>query len=135
MTEPLDIEPAQPFSSRVAVRDQRRRASWMVIAMAGTFAVARAWLHWRPDTDLNIGGYNVHHLFTGVLILAATILGRFQALFEHRRFPTPAEVLAVHRDDPDFVGDAEHAQDDLPHLFHHLGTRDRKRLWRGWDLC
>ena len=38
--------------------------------MAGTFAVTRAWLHWSPDTDLNIGPYNVHHLFTGVLILA-----------------------------------------------------------------
>lgn len=25
----------------------------------------------RPNADLNVGGYNVHHLFTGLLILTA----------------------------------------------------------------
>ena len=38
--------------------------------MAVTFLVTRAYLHWQPDTDLNIGRYNIHHLFTGVLIVA-----------------------------------------------------------------
>ena len=38
-------------------------------SMLLTFAALRAWLHVMPDTDLNVGPYNIHHLFTGVLIL------------------------------------------------------------------
>ena len=48
----------------------RRPAGLLITAMAVTFVVTRAYLHWRPDTDLNIGRYNIHHLFTGVLIVA-----------------------------------------------------------------
>ena len=48
----------------------RPPAAYLVAAMAGTFIVTRAYLHWRPDTDLNIGPYNIHHLYTGVLIVA-----------------------------------------------------------------
>jgi hypothetical protein len=36
-----------------------------------TFALLRAYLHFSPDTDLNIGRYNIHHLFTGLLLIAA----------------------------------------------------------------
>ena len=42
----------------------------LAAAMAGTFLVVRACLHWSPDTDFNVGPYNVHHLFTGVLLIA-----------------------------------------------------------------
>lgn len=49
----------------------RRKGIYLAASMAVTFAAMRAWLHWRPDADLNIGPYNIHHLFTGVLIVAA----------------------------------------------------------------
>lgn len=39
--------------------------------MGLSFALLRAWLHFSPDTDLNIGRYNIHHLFTGLLLIAA----------------------------------------------------------------
>jgi hypothetical protein len=48
----------------------QRSAGYLAAAMAVTFIVTRAILHWRPETDLDIGGYNIHHLFTGVLIVA-----------------------------------------------------------------
>jgi hypothetical protein len=38
-------------------------------SMLVTFMTVRGWLHMRPDTDLTVGGYNIHHLFTGALIL------------------------------------------------------------------
>lgn len=41
----------------------------LTAAMAATFLVMRAYLHWSPDTDFNVGPYNVHHLFTGVLLI------------------------------------------------------------------
>jgi hypothetical protein len=47
----------------------RRRV--LVMSMLVTFAAMRAWLHVRPQTDLDIGPYNIHHLFTGVVILTA----------------------------------------------------------------
>lgn len=37
--------------------------------MAVTFVVMRAYLHTSPNTDLSIAGYNVHHLFTGLILL------------------------------------------------------------------
>ena len=35
-----------------------------------SFAAIRAYLWVWPEADLNIGPYNVHHLFTGTLLLA-----------------------------------------------------------------
>ena len=46
------------------------RSILLAASMLTTFAVVRAWLHVRPDTDLTVGPYNVHHLFTGVVILS-----------------------------------------------------------------
>jgi hypothetical protein len=42
----------------------------LTVAMAVTFLVMRAYLHWSPNSDFNVGRYNVHHLFTGVLLIA-----------------------------------------------------------------
>jgi hypothetical protein len=49
----------------------RARAATLVIAMTTTFAVMRAYLHLSPNTDLSIAGYNIHHLFTGLILLTA----------------------------------------------------------------
>ncbi|MCI0663870.1 MAG: hypothetical protein L0220_22670 [Acidobacteria bacterium] len=43
----------------------------LVGSMAVTFALLRVFLHISPNTDLNIGSYNIHHLFTGLLLIAA----------------------------------------------------------------
>ena len=45
------------------------RRHLLIASMVTTFVVVRAWLHVQPDTDLTLGRYNIHHLFTGVLIL------------------------------------------------------------------
>lgn len=42
-------------------------------AVLVTFAGFRVVLHLRPDTDLFVAGYDVHHLYTGVLLM--TIFG------------------------------------------------------------
>jgi hypothetical protein len=39
--------------------------------MSLTFGLLRAYLYFSPDTDLDIGPYNIHHLFTGLLLIAA----------------------------------------------------------------
>lgn len=45
------------------------RARVIVAAQLTTLAVVRTYLHLSPDSDLMIGGYNVHHLFTGLLLV------------------------------------------------------------------
>lgn len=42
----------------------------VLAALLVTFAALRLWLHQFPNTDLNVGAYNIHHLFTGVLLIA-----------------------------------------------------------------
>ena len=37
--------------------------------MVVTFIIMRVYLHTFPGTNLDIAGYNIHHLFTGVLII------------------------------------------------------------------
>jgi hypothetical protein len=37
--------------------------------MGVTFAVLRTALHLSPDSDANVLGYNVHHLFTGLVLV------------------------------------------------------------------
>lgn len=48
----------------------RRRAVQLAVTMAGTFFLLRAYLHSWPDTNLNVGPHNVHHLYTGLLLVA-----------------------------------------------------------------
>lgn len=49
----------------------RKNGIVLLCSMSLTFAILRVYLHFSPDTDLNIGRYNVHHIFTGLLLIAA----------------------------------------------------------------
>jgi hypothetical protein len=48
-----------------------RRAKIMVVALIATFVVTRALLSMSPNSDFDVAGYNVHHLFTGLLLITA----------------------------------------------------------------
>jgi hypothetical protein len=48
-----------------------RRARIIVTTLVGTFVVMRILLHRSPDSDFDVAGYNIHHLFTGLLLLTA----------------------------------------------------------------
>ena len=56
-----------------------RRALVLVVSMVATFVIFRVALYFAPDTDLDVGAYNVHHLFTGLLLI--TFCGLAVALF------------------------------------------------------
>ena len=50
----------------------RRRRGWILaLSLAVTFIVMRVSMALRPDADFNVAGHNIHHLFTGLLILTA----------------------------------------------------------------
>ena len=46
-----------------------RRAYVLAGSMALTFVAMRSYLHLSPNTDLYVADYNIHHLFTGLIIL------------------------------------------------------------------
>lgn len=46
-----------------------RRAQLVLLSLIMTFALLRLWLHNFPNTDLNVGAYNIHHLYTGLLLI------------------------------------------------------------------
>lgn len=52
----------------------RRHATVFAAALVGTFAGLRIWLSITPNADFNVFGYNIHHLFTGVLIATASAI-------------------------------------------------------------
>ena len=62
----------------------------LIAAMGLTFALMRAYLHTSPNTDLNVAGYNIHHLFTGLVVL--TIGGIPAVLLPHRHRLAPYAV-------------------------------------------
>jgi len=47
----------------------KRRAKLLLISIIVTFTVIRLYLHYSPDSDFNVGPYNIHHLFTGLLLI------------------------------------------------------------------
>lgn len=49
----------------------KKNGAALLCSMGLTFALLRAYLHFSPNTDLNVGHYNIHHLFTGLLLIAA----------------------------------------------------------------
>jgi hypothetical protein len=49
----------------------RRRARLILASLVATFIVVRLALWRSPDSDFNVAGYNIHHLFTGVLLATA----------------------------------------------------------------
>lgn len=58
----------------------KRRAALLLISLWGTFVATRAVLHLAPDLDLNIGQHNIHHLFTGIIlvVLCGILLSLYQ---------------------------------------------------------
>jgi len=49
----------------------RKNGIILICSMSLTFALLRIYLHFSPNTDLNVGPYNIHHLFTGLLLITA----------------------------------------------------------------
>jgi hypothetical protein len=49
----------------------KKNGAILIGSMIMTFALFRLYLQIAPDTDLNVGHYNIHHLFTGLLLIAA----------------------------------------------------------------
>lgn len=49
----------------------RRNALLLIVSVALTFSILRILLHQSPDSDFNVGQYNIHHLFTGLLLITA----------------------------------------------------------------
>jgi hypothetical protein len=47
----------------------KTRAKILLISLVFTFIVIRAWLFYFPNADFNLLGYNIHHLFTGLLLI------------------------------------------------------------------
>jgi hypothetical protein len=59
-----------------------RRARILVGSLIITFVVVRLLLGVSPNSDFDVAGYNIHHLFTGLLLTFAG--GIPLALFPHR---------------------------------------------------
>lgn len=72
-----------------------RRALLVGLSILVTFAVLRVYLHLSPGTNLNVGAYNVHHLFTGLLLV---IMGGLPLVLFHgdsRRLDLSAIVFGA----------------------------------------
>ena len=58
-------------SSRTPSTIVHRNGRLLVLTMGATFVVLRAMLHLSPNSDFDVAGYNIHHLFTGILFIVA----------------------------------------------------------------
>lgn len=73
----------RPAATQRTPPPQVRRNAWLLAAsILATFALLRASLYLSPDSDFNVGRYNVHHLFTGLVLI--TLGGVPLALFRGR---------------------------------------------------
>ncbi len=44
----------------------------LCVSVVGTFLALRLALAYSPNADLSLGGYNIHHLFTGIILTTVT---------------------------------------------------------------
>lgn len=51
-----------------------RRVIILAGAMIATFVATRVGMLFRPNADLFIAGFNIHHLYTGVVLLTACVI-------------------------------------------------------------
>jgi len=58
-------------SPTTSSRPIKKNGIILLCSMGLTFALLRVYLSLSPDTDLNVGRYNIHHLFTGLLLIVA----------------------------------------------------------------
>ncbi len=49
----------------------RRRLGVFLLALVVPFVTMRLLLHASPESNFDVGVYNIHHLFTGLLLVAA----------------------------------------------------------------
>lgn len=47
------------------------RSLKLFLSLVITFVIIRVWLYFYPNADLNVAGYNIHHLYTGLLLITA----------------------------------------------------------------
>ena len=48
-----------------------RRAGIITATLIATFVIIRLLLWRSPNSDFDVSGYNIHHLFTGLLLITA----------------------------------------------------------------
>jgi len=59
-----------------------RRTFFVLAALVVSFAILRTYLYVSPNTDFNIGAYNIHHLFSGLVLIT---LGGLPLVMFHGR--------------------------------------------------
>ncbi|MGB2691218.1 MAG: hypothetical protein WBB48_03600 [Thermodesulfobacteriota bacterium] len=46
----------------------KTRAKILLVSLILTFVIIRVWLYFYPNADFNLLGYNIHHLYTGIVL-------------------------------------------------------------------
>lgn len=49
---------------------KRQNPAILILSILLTFVVLRIYLHFFPNTDFNVGRYNIHHLYSGIILIA-----------------------------------------------------------------
>ena len=63
----MRVGPEAPTPDRAV----RRNAILLILSIGLTVIVLRIALHNSPDSDFDVAGYNIHHLYTGLVLIAA----------------------------------------------------------------
>jgi len=61
------------------VNINKKRTTLILISLFLTFIILRVYLHLYPGTNFDVGEYNIHHLYTGLLLI--TVGGLPLAIF------------------------------------------------------
>lgn len=50
----------------------KTRSLLLVVSLVLTFVIIRTALYFYPNADFNVLGHNIHHLYTGLILIVAT---------------------------------------------------------------
>jgi len=66
----------------------KTRTKILIFSIVATFVVIRGWLYFYPNTDLDVAGFNIHHLYTGILLM---LIGGIPVIL----FSEPGRILDI----------------------------------------
>ncbi|VAW91918.1 hypothetical protein MNBD_GAMMA21-2831 [hydrothermal vent metagenome] len=51
-----------------------KRSLLLIISLVGTFIFLRVSLYISPNSNFDVAGYNIHHLYTGIVVLTLAVI-------------------------------------------------------------
>ena len=52
----------------------KERITYFLVSLVGMLILTRIYLHFLPNANINVGNYNIHHIYLGTFLLILSVI-------------------------------------------------------------